>query len=317
MQDFFRTRHSQATVAASFLLLALVAATQAAPPARNTNQSRATRSVIAGGTGNLIQSNAPTAPGYTRASFIGAGTNNTIGPDAGWSVIVGGYKNTNTGFDAAIGGGLLNIAAGAWSTVPGGYQNKAEGDYSFAAGASAEATHFNAFVWGGGGDPDGFIFNKKTLSIADRSFTVRAPGGAKFYTSVTTDNGPFLVNNDVQWQANSDSNLKTDVTAVNHREVLSLLAKMPVTKWRFKNSGTRQFLGPMAQDFRAAFGLGSDDKGIGTLDADGVLFSAVKGLLEELNSRDEKIQALEKQNSDFRKDLDEIARRLDQLPPAN
>lgn len=301
--------------AAAVLVCFLTPVTQAGPVARNTNQSRATRSVIAGGTGNLIQSNAPTAPGQTRASFIGAGTNNTIGPDAGWSVIVGGYKNTNTGFDAVIGGGLLNVASGAWATVPGGYQNKAVGDNSFAAGASAEATHFNAFVWGGGGDPDGA--NKKTSSIGDKSFTVRAPGGAKFYTSVANDNGPFLVNNDVQWTANSDSNLKTDITAVDHQKVLSQLARMPVTKWRFKNSGNRQFLGPMAQDFHRAFGLGSSDKGIGTLDADGVLFSAVKGLVEELKSRDEKIQALERQNSDLRKDLDEIARRLNQLPPGN
>lgn len=305
----------QAALVATLLVLALTPPTNGAPPARNTNQSRATRSVIAGGTANLIQSNAPTAPRCTRASFIGAGTNNTIGPDAGWSVIVGGYRNTNTGFDGAIGGGLLNVAAGAWATVPGGYQNKANGDFSFAAGASAEATHFNAFVWGGGGDPDGA--NKKTMSIADKSFTVRAPGGAKFYTSLANDNGPSLANNDVQWVANSDSNLKTGITVVNHRDVLTKLAEMPVTKWRYKNSSNRQFLGPMAQDFHAAFGLGADDKGIGTLDADGVLFSAVKGLVEELKSRDEKIGTLQKQNSDLRRDLDEIARRLDQLPPAN
>jgi len=301
--------------AAAVLVCFLTQVTQAGPVARNTNQSRATRSVIAGGTGNLIQSNAPTAPGQTRASFIGAGTNNTIGPDAGWSVIVGGYKNTNTGFDAVIGGGLLNVASGAWATVPGGYQNKAVGDNSFAAGASAEATHFNAFVWGGGGDPDGA--NKKTVSTANGSFTVRAPGGAKFYTSRDDVTGPALAPNDSQWIANSDSNLKTDVTVVNHRDVLSKLAEMPVTKWRYKNSDSRQFLGPMAQDFHAAFGLGADDKGIGTLDADGVLFSAVKGLLEELKSRDERIGALEKRNADLRSEIDEIARRLNQLPPAN
>ncbi len=46
----------------------------------------------------------------------------------------------------------------------------------------------------------------------------------------------------------------------------------------------------MAQDFKAAFGLGETDKGICTVDADGVALAAIQGLnqklTEELKRRD-------------------------------
>jgi len=49
----------------------------------------------------------------------------------------------------------------------------------------------------------------------------------------------------------------------------------------------------MAQDFHAAFGLGSDDKTISTLDSDGVMYAAIQGLVEEIKLRDDKITKLE------------------------
>ena len=41
-------------------------------------------------------------------------------------------------------------------------------------------------------------------------------------------------------------------------------------------------MGPMAQDFHAAFGLGTDDKHIATVDADGVALAAIQGLNQKL-----------------------------------
>lgn len=63
--------------------------------------------------------------------------------------------------------------------------------------------------------------------------------------------------------------------------------------WRYKGRPDHRFIGPTAQDFHAAFGLGRDNKTISTLDADGVLFLSVKGLVEEIKLRDEKIAKLE------------------------
>jgi hypothetical protein len=38
----------------------------------------------------------------------------------------------------------------------------------------------------------------------------------------------------------------------------------------------------VAQDFQSAFGLGTDDKSIGTVDADGVALAAIQGLNQKL-----------------------------------
>ena len=61
-------------------------------------------------------------------------------------------------------------------------------------------------------------------------------------------------------------------------------------------------LGPMAQDFKGAFYPGRDDKSISTLEFDGVELAAIQGLNQkiekqktELNSRDARIGALEKE----------------------
>ncbi len=41
-------------------------------------------------------------------------------------------------------------------------------------------------------------------------------------------------------------------------------------------------MGPMAQDFHAAFGLGVSDKMIDTVDPDGVALAAIQGLHAEI-----------------------------------
>jgi hypothetical protein len=60
-------------------------------------------------------------------------------------------------------------------------------------------------------------------------------------------------------------------------------------------------MGPVAQDFRATFQLGSSDKRIATVDVDGVVLAAIQGLhgrlIEELAERDRRIADLEKRLS--------------------
>jgi len=63
------------------------------------------------------------------------------------------------------------------------------------------------------------------------------------------------------------------------------VAALPVTSWNYKHDPDRRYIGPMAQDFHAGFGLGHDDKHLTTLDLDGVTLSALKGLIAELLER--------------------------------
>ncbi len=96
----------------------------------------------------------------------------------------------------------------------------------------------------------------------------------------------------------SDRNLKENFTPVAPRDVLEKVASMAISRWNFKGDATTPHVGPMAQDFHAAFGLGTDDKHIATVDADGVALAAIQGLnqkLEEkLRERDREIDQLKR-----------------------
>lgn len=77
-------------------------------------------------------------------------------------------------------------------------------------------------------------------------------------------------------------------------EVLEQVAAMPITTWKFKEDDSAvRHIGPMAQDFHQAFGLGLDDRHISTTDADGVALAAIQALKQLLDDKDRKIQDLE------------------------
>ena len=81
----------------------------------------------------------------------------------------------------------------------------------------------------------------------------------------------------------SDRDLKRGFASVNERDVLDRLTKLPISTWSYKTESTQvQHLGPMAQDFKAAFGLGESDKTILQVDADGVAFAAIQALYARL-----------------------------------
>jgi len=81
----------------------------------------------------------------------------------------------------------------------------------------------------------------------------------------------------------SDRNRKTDFAPVNARDLLAKLAALPVQTWRYTNEVSElRHLGPMAQDFRAAFGLGDDDRTIAIVDEGGVALAAIQGLNQKV-----------------------------------
>jgi trimeric autotransporter adhesin len=64
----------------------------------------------------------------------------------------------------------------------------------------------------------------------------------------------------------------------------------PSRRWNFKQDANSPHIGPMAQDFYAAFGVGPDDKHIATVDADGVALAAIQGLNRKLEAELERKQ---------------------------
>jgi hypothetical protein len=68
---------------------------------------------------------------------------------------------------------------------------------------------------------------------------------------------------------------------------------MPLSTWHYKAEQPGiMHLGPMAQDFKAAFNLGDSDKSIATIDADGINMAAIKALYAELENVKKELAAL-------------------------
>jgi hypothetical protein len=94
------------------------------------------------------------------------------------------------------------------------------------------------------------------------------------------------------WVAVSDRNMKTNIRPVDVKEVLNRLSRVPISQWSYKTQAPSiEHIGPMAQDFHQAFGLGEDEKGINTIDTDGVALAAIQGLYEIVKEKDVKIVA--------------------------
>ena len=85
---------------------------------------------------------------------------------------------------------------------------------------------------------------------------------------------------------------KEDFSELNGEELLHKLSRLPVQKWKYKESD-EYHIGPVAEDFYALFGLGADDKGISTVDPSGIALAAIK----ELSIQNEEMkQTMKKQN---------------------
>jgi hypothetical protein len=108
------------------------------------------------------------------------------------------------------------------------------------------------------------------------------------------------------WTSVSDRNVKENFTAITPGEVLAKVASLPITQWKYKiePSGIKH-IGPVAQDFHAAFGLGDSDKAIGSVDESGVALAAIQGLNQKLESeakaKDAEIEALKQNLAELKK----------------
>src|SRR6478672_2133099 len=76
--------------------------------------------------------------------------------------------------------------------------------------------------------------------------------------------------------------------------ILGELAKLPISTWRYKwDPDDVRHLGPMAQDFAAAFGLGPDERVIDPTDAQGIALAAIQAVNEKVVDLERRIAALE------------------------
>jgi hypothetical protein len=216
------------------------------------------------GYGTTASGNESTAMGYntTASSFSSTAMGNTTTASGGSSTAMG----VNT------------TASGDFSTTMG-YQTVAAGSAAMAAGRLAKSTNDNTFVWS---DGTSGVFG----STAANQFLVHAAGGVGINknnpVSALDVNGTITC---IAINQTSDRAAKENFTTVSAQEILAKVAALPLSRWNYKADAKTEHIGPMAQDFRAAFGTGTDDKHIATVDADGVALAAIQGLNQKLEEQ--------------------------------
>jgi hypothetical protein len=92
--------------------------------------------------------------------------------------------------------------------------------------------------------------------------------------AVTNGNGAHLTKGGV-WTNASDVNKKENFTDLNANDLLQKISQLNIQRWRYKGSN-EYHIGPTSQDFYKAFGVGTDDKGISTIDPAGIALAAIK-----------------------------------------
>ncbi len=258
------------------------------------NHARADYSVIAGG------------------GSVGSNDSNSVHALADHSTISGGARNRcgNHSF-ATIAGGYSNSANGTYSFVAGGTGNQGGGDYSFAAGRGALAggTHSGSFVWGSSST------GATTGSFNSNTVTFRCENGARFYTAASgTGTGISLAAGGGSWSSLSDSTQKENRTDVNTSEVLGKLNQLKISEWNYKSQDEKiRHMGPMAQDFSSAFGLGENNTTITTVDADGVMMAAIQELAQILHDVQDDNRGLQTRNLKLEEEVALQATRYDEL----
>ncbi len=255
---------------------------------------------------------------------VGGGEGNSAqGRDA---TVAGGNTNVVTGLMSSIIGGHSNTAHGDISAVLGGYENAASGYFSLVAGHHALAESNYCAVLNFRSEFAHSMSCFGTTGIvriaADHGMSidfgaVRSDGGGQQWIllgdtlgdMISASNGAKLTSGGA-WTNGSDRNSKTDFAEVDPLDVLDKVVAMPVSTWRYKLESDQRHLGPMAQDFHAAFGLGADDRHITTVDAAGVAFAAIKGLDEKLAATRAALEGERVANAELRWHNEALERRL-------
>ena len=146
------------------------------------------------------------------------------------------------------------------------------------------------------------LFNP--ISLTSGSSRLSVGGGA---------GGTASLSHGGMWTNASSRTYKENIAPVDGESVLRKLVALPISEWQYKGSTEGTHLGPMAEDFKAAFGLAGDGKSIGTADADGVALVAIQGLNAKLEAE---LQQSHAQNAQLQTRLELLASRLAALEAA-
>jgi hypothetical protein len=239
-----------------------------------------------------------------------------------YSTAIGFLASATGDYSRAMGrsttaSGLHSIALGTNTTASGsnstamGTLTTASGTNTIAVGTLASTNgQSGTFAYGDGSSGSTYLF-----ATAPNSFVVRAQrvwfgtAGNQVATAgryIETSTGAYLTTGGA-WTNASDVNRKENFRPEDAEGALMKVSALPIGSWNYRDEATSvRHLGPTAQDFHAAFGLGDSDRSIATVDVDGVALLAIQAL----ERRTREIAELREANTLLRDELEQLRREV-------
>lgn len=256
-----------------------------------------------------------------RAGSIGSAGTQWDDPNVGYYTWAGGYNTIALGL-GSFAMGYQAQALGSYSTALGytaladgtgavamGYRASVCSDYGVAIGqrASTASAPTSLNPCAGAQHAGAIVFSDASTTdhvgpTANNQFVVRSAGGVRLYTNAALTTGVSLNAGGASWNVISDRNAKYGFEPVDEQAILRRLTTLPLSSYYYKDGDGRRYIGPMAQDFKATFGLGDDDTRIAMNDIDAVSLASLKALAAE--------------NAALRETLDALLRRVTALEAA-
>lgn len=264
-----------------------------------------------GGTLQVFDVSTPASP--VKVGSVSTGSNPYSVTVAGRYAYVANYGvNTLQVFDVSTPASPVSVGAVSTGSNPAAVTTA--GRYAYVANYGDST--LQVFDLGGayvqqleaGTIETGTLQTRDTLTVGN-NLDVRggltASGSARISGGLSVDNGTNLTVKLIEtssgaylsaagvWTSVSDRAAKEDFTAIAPEEVLAKVSALPITQWKYKvEPDGMKHIGPVAQDFYDAFGLGDSDKAIGSIDETGVALAAIQGLNQKLHEKDAEIAEL-------------------------
>ena len=251
---------------------------------------------------------------YARStSSIAFGSGNEVKGAAGFAAGAGNHVCDTYGVafgnKARSGGPLINgkcdpetFNIRGLAAVAIGYNVTADQDHTTAMGKWASNNGFaGTFVWS---DGSATVSADTFRNTANNEFAARATGGFRFRTNLGGTTGCNLPAGSGVFNCTSSVTTKANFVPVRGEEVLAKVRQLPLSTWNYTSEGENvRHIGPMAEDFYAAFGLGVGNSSIGVQDLASVSLAAVQALdarTAELESKDQEVEQLRSEVAQLR-----------------
>jgi hypothetical protein len=233
---------------------------------------------------------------FTGGSGFGYGVFGSSASTSGSTAGVFGTATGGSGGYAAVWGQVPSTGSSAATGVKGENLNTSGGIGVFAYTAASTGRA---------------VYSLGSIYIENLGSAGSATSGADIILARSNSGGYCGFNAAGQSFNASDRNVKENFESIDTSEILDKLLALPITRWNFKQQDASvKYVGPMAQDFHAAFGLGgTDDRVIHATNAQGVTIAALQGLNAKL---EDKCQALQAEVADMKSRMAAMEQRMEE-----